>query len=511
MRQRHVLSAGAIFAFAFAVRWLYLCGPILGDDDQELHVLVYILGQGPDLRDQLHLRFGAWILNWLCFRLFGISEITFLLPTWIVSSLMGVAAYALLVLWRYPALSALLGGLFVASAPFEVVTGTLRANDLYLAAALVLGLLLAVGLERRPVAQGMGFAACLWFGFYVKLWAVYALPALALYYLVRLRQPFARQSAVAFLATSAVLHGATCVLWWARLGTFVPFLTKHAATFPVERSDLARVLALYPRMILQGTEFGTTLFGALPYLLGALLAVKVVTTVVLRRPSPLRLDGADATLLVLYGSLFLLLNFFPNAFAFDRYYSVPRIFRYLTPISFPMALHAAKMLLDVARVFPGGRAPAAAVLLVVPAIVLNLRQADDATRPGRIYRSALRAVARDVRRAKPPKLVAEGVIASRFRAFKLAAPATEVPLITDAFTAPEHEAWLRRHQDALPPGAMLVTGLVSYVHYGATGGGFRLRHFGAPLDPRWQLVREYGLLSYMPDPEPARLWRLAGP
>ena len=114
----------------------------------------------------------------------------------------------------------------------------------------------------------------------------------------------------------------------------------------------------------------------------------------------------------------------------------------------------------------------------------------------------------EVRRAAPPKLVAEAVVANRLRALHLSGTSTDVVVIAEPFSAPEHEAWLHAHQDELPAGTMLVTGLVSYVHYGATGQGFRLRKFTGPLDPRWQLVGDYGLLSYMPDPEPARLWRL---
>jgi len=50
--------------------------------------------------------------------------------------------------------------------------------------------------------------------------------------------------------------------------------------------------------------------------------------------------------------------------------------------------------------------------------------------------------------------------------------------------------------------------LGSCVHYGAHFDGFRLVQFQRPLDPAWNLVREYGSLSYLPSPEPVRLWEL---
>jgi len=55
---------------------------------------------------------------------------------------------------------------------------------------------------------------------------------------------------------------------------------------------------------------------------------------------------------------------------------------------------------------------------------------------------------------------------------------------------------------------MLLTGLGSFIHYGAHLDGFRLAWFDEPLSPRWKPVKEYGLLTYLPRPERTRLWRL---
>ena len=141
--RRHLPAALTIFAVAFAVRWWLLQGLVLGDDGQELSALQQILASGPDLRDQLQVRFAGWLWNWVAFRLLGISETTLLLPTWMLSSGFGVLAYALLVRWRYGRARALAGGLMVAAAPFEVVLGTLRTNDLYLGGALAFGFTVA--------------------------------------------------------------------------------------------------------------------------------------------------------------------------------------------------------------------------------------------------------------------------------------------------------------------------------------------------------------------------------
>jgi hypothetical protein len=74
--------------------------------------------------------------------------------------------------------------------------------------------------------------------------------------------------------------------------------------------------------------------------------------------------------------------------------------------------------------------------------------------------------------------------------------------------APEYERWLREHEATMPKGTILVSGIGSFVHYGAHIDGFRLKWFQQPLSPAWTLVRDYGPLNYLPRPEHAQLWQL---
>jgi hypothetical protein len=507
----HALAAVALFVVAFMTRWWLRQGLVLGDDGQEFAVLLHILQNGPLLTDQLHLRFGGWIFNHLAFWLFGVSEATFLLPTMLLTSTFAIMAYAILVRWGYGGLRAFLGGLLVAVAPFELVLGSLRANDSYLELALAAGFTGLVLLEERPILQGIVLALALWFGFYVKLWVVYALPALGLYYLLGRRW----RAAAAFVVTSLVLHGATCAFWKVKLGTFVPFISAHAANYMVPLKDLGELFLKYPRLMFVGSfEFPTTLWGSVPWVLTILLAVKLVGTVVRAMPESLRFDRNDGLLLGFWGPFFLLLEFFPNGFQLDAYYSVPRIFRYLAPISFPIALHAAKCVLDLTRLRILGL-PSAAVAtgLVAPLLALYVSQGVQANGPSSIYRKDFHAVLDDVRAIKPPALVAESLIASYFRDLYLDPDEQEIQVVilSEQHNAPEYERWLHAHEATLPRGTLLVTGLGSFVHYGAHIDGFRLAWFKEPLSPSWKLVREYPVLTFLSRPEPARLWRLERP
>jgi hypothetical protein len=480
-------------AVAIGVRlWLW-SGLILGDDAQEFGVLQHVLANGPDLRDQLQVRFGGWVMNCVFAWLFGVSETTVVLPSLLLSSTFGVLGYLLLVHWGYSRLRAFAGALLVTTAPFEVVLGTCRTNDLVLAGAFGIGFTALVLLERRAVWQGVVVAMALWFGFYVKLWAVYALPALGLYALAGRRW----RAMASFVAASAALHGGTLLYWKLRLGTYTPFIDVHAANYPVAAKDLTIEWGRYVGMIFVGSEFGTTLFGIVPWLLCALLVWQLVRG---------RLDRADRLLLGYWGIVFLLIEFFPNGFKFDRYYTVPRIFRYLAPISFPIALHAAKLVLDVTARWRAAWATAVVGLL----LALNVLGAMEATLPGRIFRDSLFRTIREIEQIAPPRVVAEITLGYWLNALYLEPDVVE----TEVETPPELydplvvERWVRDAALRWPTGTLLITGLGNYVHYGAHAQSLRLAWFDGPLGDKWELVGEYGVLSYLPRPEVARLWRL---
>ncbi|TMB48293.1 MAG: tetratricopeptide repeat protein, partial [Deltaproteobacteria bacterium] len=344
---------------------------------------------------------------------------------------------------------------------------------------------------------------------YVKLWVVYFLPALGIHYLVEGWRRGRWRGVVVFTLASLVLHGATCAFWKRRTGYWLPFIWSHAATYPVSPGDLARVLRTYPDQLLHGSELGTTLFGSVPYLLALGLALKVIGTVARRAGVGHRMDARDWALFGSYASFALLLEFFPNSFTFDRYYSAPRIFRYLAPLSFPMTLHLAKMVLDLVPARAGWLALAGLLALTG----LNLHQAAEATAPSRAYRATLMAVLHEVRARRPPMLVTEGWLTYFLSSVYLndLARETQVVQIPLIYNARDYEAWLQRRQPDFAPGTFLLTGFGSCVHYGAIRDGFRLALFQDGLHPAWKVLKDYGPLAYHPLPEPVRLWELAEP
>src|SRR2546427_1928168 len=239
---RRVVLAAVILAWACALRVVFFSGFVLCDDREEFWIAVHASAYGPVLSDQFQLRFGIWLFNAAAFKLFGVSEFAFFAPTVLMSASLGVVGYAILVRWGYPLLAAFAAALMIAAAPFEILLGTLRANDVILAWLVGLALAALVVLDEQPLRQGPAVALLGWLAFYVKLWVVYFLPALGLHYLLDAWRRGRWRSGVAFALASLLLHGATCALWKWRTGYWLPFIWSHAATYPVPSGDLPGVL-----------------------------------------------------------------------------------------------------------------------------------------------------------------------------------------------------------------------------------------------------------------------------
>ncbi len=503
-----IVAGSLIFLVAIALRVHFFGGFVLCDDPQEFGMANHTFFTGPIWTDHLHRRFVGWIFNWLAYAAFGVSEFSFFLPTFLFSASLGVIGYACLRHMDYSQMASFFGGLVVASAPFEVLLGTLRANDVFLGECLALGWLVMLAWQKRPVLQGVSLGILLWLGFYVKLFVVYSFPVLGIYYLVRLFKHHQWQGLASFTLTSAILHGGISVIWKWHIGSFLPFLGSHAATYPVPMDHIPALLQQYPTQLFLGSQFDTTLFGAIPYLVLLGLALKTIGSF---SGFSFRWDRYDAWLAAYYISFFLLLNFFSTGFSLDEYYSPPRIFRYLTPISFPMALHVAKFILDGSVWFyrQGRLWRLVPVGVSAGVLILNLVQTAEATYPTTLYRNNLMPAVHYMREAEPPKVISEAVIGLYLDRVYLqdVEPKIEVERIYHTFTAWEYEEWLWANEEKMPPGTLLLTGIHGCVHYGPYGDGFRTIGFRKPLHRNWKLLREYSGLHYLPYPEPTRLWK----
>lgn len=504
----------SLFGYAIFLRMYFFSGFVLCDDPQEFGTIETAVAYAINLKDQFHLRFGGWFFNWIAMRLLGASELSFFLPTVLMSASFPVIAYALMQLWGYSKLQAFLAGLLVASAPFEVLVGGLRANDLIFSWFLALGLWSFFALEKRPILQGAVLAFLWWCAFYTKLWVIYLFPALGIYYIVQLVKYRRWAGWVSFSLATLFFHIAIGILWKIKLGEFLPYLHNFAPTYPVAAKDLPHLFSIYPGFLFKGSEFGSTLFGYVPYLLIALLALKSVLSYRGRgSDSGIKFDRVDIMLMVYYLSFFALMNFFSASFKFDQFYSPGRIFRYLTPLSLPMVLHVAKLLIDLMSESAfKRRLPVASMWLVFLSLIgLSIYQSAEATGPGREHRRAWMTVINDIKTQRPAQVVIDSWIAFFMRAVYFRDVGIEIVTPVNVYSAADYEKWLSEKQADFPKGTWLVSGFCGCVHYGPHGDGFRLKWFSKPLNPGWVLKAQYDTLSYLLRPEPTRIWVWNGP
>lgn len=501
-------SLVALFLVAWVVRLRFHSGFVLGDDAEEYPLIRSLVMDGPSFEGHLRYRFPMWVFNYLAQLVFGNYEASFFLPTWLLSSLLPVLACATLRAAGYGLPGSLFAGAFVALSPFEVLIGGVRANDLFVEFFLACALWIFVRWQHAPRAQGAGVALALWLAFYAKLWSLFLYPVVGAYYLLRVRAD--ARGLLAFVVTSFVLHAGACVFWWVTTGTATPFFEHLSATYPVPTDQLRALFLTYPRVIFVGSEHGNSLFGLVPYLLVGALALKLLLSRVPRlvaRAPRIALDRYDVWLLWSLLVFSSLLNFFPNSFTFDRYYSAPRIFRYLAPLSYGFSLLAPKLLVDLGDLVFARlglrRIAALAVLLVLGAGIFV------AVGPSRSHHARVGAIRAELRTSCPPLVVIEPWQGLFFRELHLreACPDTVVRTSGDIYEARDYERWLRQLEPGLPKGAMLVTGLTRYVYYERQTWGLRLSYFEARLGPGWTLLREFDPLPFDRAREPIRIWR----
>lgn len=510
--QTDVICAIGLFLVAWFLRWIFFQGFVLGDDAYEFYMVREIGRFGPAWKGEVERRFMVWLFNVLVLKFHALDEFGFFLPTYIFSSSFSVLAFGFLRREGYPRWAGIVAGLFVASAPFEIMIGITRMNDLFLSWFLALGFIVLTSLPKTRLGQvckGVALAFLFWCAFYVKLWAVYILPLYWLYaWFVGRKEKHFEFAFHVFVSVSALLHLATCLFWKVKTGTYLPFVFQHAPNYAFPREHLKALFSEYGYLLLKGSEFGTTFYGVVPYLFLTLLVLKIILACIKGRHAVF--DRVDLWLLGYFWIFFLLLTFFPNGFKLDKYYSVYRTFRYTTPLSFPLALMSAKMILDLPRHFSWKASPFLQGLLWGSLLLLNGVQAAEATRPGRTYRSIYMNVVQELYQRRPPMMVMDSWMGGlMFNAFTQRIDPQTVPtFFIRTQVAKDHEKWLKENQSSWPSGTLLLTGLSSYVNYGCHSCGLRLREFEAPLSPDWKLLKEVGYLDFLPKPEATLLWRL---
>ena len=262
-------------------------------------------------------------------------------------------------------------------------------------------------------------------------------------------------------------------------------MTGLPGSYPVLSYEVKNVFWRYPSQIFQGSEFHTTLFGLLPFLWLFLLELKILASLFYRYfPSRWRIHQIDLFWLASYGVFFLFLEFFPSQFRKDLFYSIPRTFQYLYPISLPLTLHVFTMLLDYfhfedssgVNTVTGGNSAAKArrtpkrtvafFALTISLCIFGVVQGYSATRPPVEFSRALKTIASEVKQRCPPAVYGN-LWTVQFLKLLLktqSCPQTrfESPTVKSSDHSSTNWAWLSENQTRFEKNSILVVNLPSF-------------------------------------------------
>ncbi len=309
------------------VLWrLYLfSGDGLGDDPNFFSSYYRMFDAGKWHPFAYNYRIGLWLPIFLCWKLFGVSEVTWILPITLSSVccipltyLLGRSLFSERAGWMAAALAAV--------CPFDVLTSTLFVNDIpfsFYAAISMLFFFLGIESENRKYALWFTLAAFFtWWSYMTKMWGLFMLPIFGLISIINYRKW--RPQLVFYLSLSFFFI-ASLLLDWRLTGD--PFGYYHAE---VRIAGLWKVtsatLLEYPRLMFLPNWYGRFFYGFYCWLTVPALFLAAFRWRKIYFP---------AVWLLL---IFLTMEFMPQKIDFSGWYSQARIFRYLSVLVIPSCL-----------------------------------------------------------------------------------------------------------------------------------------------------------------------------
>ncbi len=511
-----------LILIGLGLRLLLFSGDGLGDDHGYFLAVHEIFQGNFRLSDNMYQhRFSYWIPQWAVWKLFGISEFTFILPI-LLSSLGCMAMVYLIGKELFDTGTALIAVALMAVHPFEVLNATLISTDVNLSLYQLLSVYWFLRAQKEFRHRYFILSALfVFFSFVNKPVGIYILPVLGLCFLFR--HGFSFWFAVRYWAFVLTLGLSFCVLfagsWWLTNDALIFFNVYQKETWSL-LWDRFQLLA-YPKQMFGPYVFGEWLHGLHFYAVAACLLF-------------IRRDNWKPTLLC-FGWLvviFSCINFMPHRIEDGVWYAYSqRIFRYLVVLIPPSVLFLAYFwnrlrlfCLNQARPpdlglssiffayrytgFPFKRFRvvwmAIFPLLFGGYLALSVSWAVDVTQITRIAFGELREIVREVKDLGKVRLFAD-----RYFIYKLQRLGFQGEFLPrwhvwdNIETAEEwHQAFLRVNQ------GYVITGGPRLPYYGCYDCIPNLSGFQPPKT--WKLIREFDGTLHPPwKTEPLRVWHVS--
>jgi 4-amino-4-deoxy-L-arabinose transferase-like glycosyltransferase len=484
-----VLLAGLL------VRLLFFCGEGLGDDPNYYAAFKQIY-DGQIQNGPYQHRFSSWVLHVLVWKLFGISEFTFLLPI-LLSSLGCIYVLYLVGRLLYGRATGLVAAALLSVNPFEVLNATLLSTDVTLSLYMLLGV---YGFLRGQQSHGPWWfvlaATAVFLAFVTKPFGLYVLPVLAVFHLACQGAQPRRLLESAwgycwFAGTLAALFLVLCAVCWALTGDPFVYVNVYYTSEPFHHAALGwSQLAIYPRQMFLPFENGERLHGFHFHLCLLALVLVLVSRREWRRVAP-----AVAWFVL----LFALVNFLPHRWVGGVPHTAQRIFRYFVVVVPPSALFLAVVIVGLRR-----RAPRLGGAALGAVLALELVWCEGATRVARRAFGEQREAAQYLVQLRDTPIYADGYLLSKV--VRLWFANRKPPNYHPWYGVETPAAWAERF-DSVTEG-YVVTGGPRLPYYGCDRCIPNLAAWTPPAS--WTLVKEFDPDLHPPwKVEPLRVWRVS--
>ncbi len=485
---------------AVPLRLWFFYGYGLGDDPNFATTALTVVETGRlDFRDHHTNRVLMLMPQVLTFWLLPVGDFSFVLPILVFA----VGTHLLTVLLVRDLLgvpAAAVASLLVLATPFETLIATAFVPDailgFYTVACVWSGYRGYVRRSRAAMALGGALLVCTLF---VKTAAILLVPVAALATVLGWRFV---SGWLAFWLSAAAAVAVMCALFgWFAGSPLHWFFHRAVPPWGHDMTDqLWHTLSIYPRYVFgPDPDYGGWMFGITGYLALAGGVVVVVGTV--------RRRYVPAVVVLLMWIYILLFNFAPHKLDLTRFYSHPRIFRYLAQVAPFVYVSAAFFVEWLRRLGRPGRA--AAVLVTVAAVVVGLRQTPATTEPSWDSSTDGRLASAFFRRRGPlsdASFHCDFWYCERLRDMHY--PGSKDWRVTSA-NAESHDR-KRAFLEAIEEG-YVITGGAGLPWYSSRGWLLTLSELGFEPPDDWTLLFQYDGPPRQWRPEPLRIWYVGDP
>lgn len=359
----------SIVLLGFLIRLIYFSGDGLGDDVNQFLAFKNIY-DGHFINSPYYHRFSYWLPQLIIWKLFGISEFTFILPV-LLSSLGCIYLVYLISTRVFGENAGLIAALLMAVNPFEVLNATLISTDVNLSLYMLLSVFFFM---RGQDSYGKWFfflsALFVLLAFVNKPFGLFILPVLFLFILNKEGWRIKKLvSYFSFVISLSILFSILLLVCWLLAGDPLIYINIYGPgkePFNAFKMDLAQ-LAIYPNQMFFKNEFGERLHGFHFYTV-------LVSLFFIRKHNVKIVLPVLAWFII----LFSMINFVPHKVQDFTPYTAGRIFRYFVFVVPPSIIFISYFWSKLKD-----RRPVIFLFLFLPYLALSIYGCHDSTKVAR--------------------------------------------------------------------------------------------------------------------------------